>query len=46
MRKLSVEVHEDSGRPGGGHAVIRLLGLDTLPDSLTYRLKPDRKSVV
>ena len=40
MRKLSVEVHEDSGRPGGGHAVIRLLGLDTLPDSLTYRLKP------
>lgn len=40
MRKLNIEVLEDSGRPGGGHAVIRLLGLESLPDNITYRIKP------
>ena len=40
MRKLSIEVHEDSGRPGGGHAVIRLMGLQSLPDNVTYRIRP------
>lgn len=40
MRKLSVDVYADKSRPEGGHAVIRLNGLDTIPDSLTFRLKP------
>lgn len=40
MRKLNVEVQEESGRPGGGHAVIRLMGLQSLPDGVTYRIRP------
>ena len=40
MRKLSIEVQEESGRLGGGHAVIRLLGLQSLPDNVTYRIRP------
>ena len=40
MQKLSVEVFEDPGRPGGGHAVIRLKGLTQVPDVITYRIKP------
>ena len=39
MRKLSVEVQEESGR-AGGHAVIRLMGLQSLPDGVTYRIRP------
>lgn len=39
MRKLSVEVQEESGR-AGGHAVIRLMGLHSLPDGVTYRIRP------
>ncbi len=40
MRKLSIEVQEESGRLGGGHAVIRLMGLQSLPDNVTYRIRP------
>ena len=40
MRMLSVDVYEDSSRLEGGHAVIRLNGVDTVPDSLTFRIKP------
>ncbi|MFM9942200.1 MAG: tetratricopeptide repeat protein [Hyphomicrobiaceae bacterium] len=40
MRNLSVDVYADTSRPEGGHAVIRLNGLEKLPDSLTFRLKP------
>jgi hypothetical protein len=40
VRKLSVDVFADKSRPEGGHAVIRLNGLERLPDSLTFRLKP------
>ena len=40
MRKLNIEVQEESGRPGGGHAVIRLMGLQSLPDNVTYRIRP------
>ena len=40
MRKLNIEVLEESGRPGGGHAVIRLMGLHSLPDNVTYRIRP------
>lgn len=40
MRKLTVEAFEDLSRPGGGHAVIRVLGLADVPDDLTFRLRP------
>lgn len=40
MKKLSVDVFADKSRPEGGHAVIRLIGLERLPDSVTFRLKP------
>ena len=39
MRKLSVEVQEETGR-AGGHAGIRLMGLHSLPDGVTYRIRP------
>ncbi len=40
MKKLSVDVYEDRSRPEGGHAVIRLNGLESLPDSVTFRIRP------
>ena len=40
MRKIIVEAFEDESRPQGGHAVILLHGLDNVPQSTTFRLRP------
>jgi hypothetical protein len=40
VEKVSVEVFEEPGRPEGGHAVVRLRGIKSIPDDLTFRIKP------
>lgn len=40
MRQITVEAYEDESRPQGGHAVILLHGLDTVPDRPAFRLRP------
>lgn len=39
MRKVVVEIAEDTTRPEGGHAVILLRGVTVFPDHATFRLK-------
>lgn len=40
MQLIFVEAHEDESRPQGGHAVIVIQGLASLPDKALFRLKP------
>ena len=40
MRKIDVEVFEDQSRPEGGHAVILLRGLASVPSKSVVRIRP------
>lgn len=40
MQLIFVEAHEDESRPQGGHAVIVIQGLGSLPEKAQFRLKP------
>ena len=40
MKKIIVEAFEDPSRPQGGHAVILLRGVDTIPERPSIRLRP------
>lgn len=40
MKRIAVEVHEDTAHPEGGYAVLVLHGITSLPDGATFRLKP------
>lgn len=40
MKKVSVQAYEDRSRPEGGHAVVLLQGLDSIPTSTTFRIRP------
>ena len=40
MQNVKVEVFEDTSRPDGGHAVLLLHGVSSLPDRVQFRLKP------
>lgn len=40
MSQIAVEVVEDTKRPEGGHAIIRLRGLNVIPAPADYRIEP------
>jgi hypothetical protein len=40
MRTIDVEVFDDQSRPGGGHAVILLCGLEGVPPRSVVRIRP------
>ena len=40
MRKIVVQAFEDPSRPQGGHAVILLRGVDSMPERPSIRLRP------
>ncbi len=40
MKKVSVEVLEDASHPAGGYAVVLLHGVESIPDTATFRIKP------
>lgn len=40
MKKVNVEVLEDTSHPEGGYAVLLLRDVPSLPDGATFRLKP------
>lgn len=40
MAALKIEIVPDSGHPEGGHAIIRLVGLSTVPKDAAFRIDP------
>lgn len=40
MRKVDVEISEDTSRPEGGYAIVLLRDVPNLPDRATFRIKP------
>lgn len=40
MNQIAVEIVEDTQRPEGGHAIIRLRGLNVLPSPSDYKIEP------
>ena len=40
MTTTKIEVVRDSGKPAGGHAIIRLTGVALLPPGATFRIEP------